>query len=103
MENGISQSPPTPQRAPVRSRDQWRDIYDTWQSSELTRRDFCDTQGLRYSTFRRWCQRFRKDTGSHTAAAPVTPPFVNLGPAAQPHWEIELTLGPDVVLRMRRS
>ncbi len=77
MENGIAQTSPTPVRTPARSREQWQALHDTWQSSALTQREFCDTQGVRYKTFRRWCRRFRKD------AAPVTPPFVNLAVSAQ--------------------
>ncbi len=91
MENGIAQTSPTPVRAPARSREQWQALHDTWQSSALTQREFCDTQGIRNKTFRRWCRRFRKDAASvQTEAAP-------------PGWNIERALGPDVVLRIRRS
>ena len=61
MENGIAQTSPTPVRAPARSREQCQALHDTWQSSALTQGKFCDTQGVRYKTFQRWCRRFRKN------------------------------------------
>ena len=108
MENGIAQaSRPAGKRAPSRSRAEWQEIYNTWQSSGQTQREFCDTQGLRHRTFEKWSRRFRKADGAPPAAAPTRQPFVELTGTvhtepAQAGWDIELELGQGVILRMRK-
>jgi hypothetical protein len=92
-----------------RNAEQWQDIIHRFEQSGQTRDAFCAKHALALSTFSRWRQRLR--------ALSVLPPlsreavsFVELSApdnevTALPSssWDVELQLGADIVLRLRRS
>ena len=90
-----------------RSEDAWRELVVRFEQSGQTREQFCLDQGLALSTFSRWRQRLRS-TVQEAATASADAVFVELAPeetlatAARPTWDVELQLGADVVLRLRR-
>jgi len=95
------------QRARIRrGEDTWRELVVRLEQSGQTREQFCSDQGLALSTFSRWRQRLRSAVqGPATPSADAV--FVELAPeealaTAAPAWDVELQLGTDVVLRLRR-
>ena len=88
-----------------RTSDQWQELFDRFARSGLTREQFCRKQGVSLSSFDRWRTKLRKGT---PIASPISEPplFAELTapPAAttSPTWDIELQLGADVFLRLRR-
>ena len=85
---------------------QWREIFDRYRDSGQSREQFCLEQGISFSTFSHWWTKLGKQTSSQPV--PVdTLLFTELTsepqPPVSPGWDIELQLGADVVLRLRRS
>ena len=88
-----------------RTRAQWRDLLALYECSGLSQQSFCDEHGLALSTFCKW----RRDLAAVAGTAePVfaevevedrTEPREQLDPESA--WDIELTLGPGMVLRIR--
>ena len=84
-----------------RSEQQWRTIFaEQAQSGESTQR-FCQRRGVGYSTFAQWKSRLSK---KDLPANPVND-FVELSAPRthrDTHWDVELTLGEGIVLRVAR-
>ena len=90
-------------RGARRSTEQWRCLIEEQQSSGLTQRVFCSRRQLAVSTFALWKGRLSaRDLTDPSAAAFVelTPPPAAL--ATPEGWEVELSLGEGVRLRVRR-
>lgn len=90
-----------------RGEDAWRELVVRFEQSGQTREQFCSDQGLALSTFSRWRQRLRSAV-QEAATASADAVFVELAPeetlaVAAPTWDVELQLGADVVLRLRRA
>ena len=103
--NAIS---PQPKRVRVsRSVDQWQSLFDQFDQSGQTRDQFCHEHGISLSSFSRWRTKLRKQTVIKPTS-PEPPLFTELTSAVQPEeapvsgWDIELQLGADVFLRLRR-
>ena len=80
-----------------RTRAQWTEVLQRFDSSGLGPHEFCQREGLAVSSFQRW----RNQIGRAPAAA-----FVELTPASTPSapattWTIELSLPNGVCLRMQ--
>lgn len=87
---------------------QWRDIIHRFEQSGQTCDAFCAEQSLALSTFSRWRQRLRAGNvpppESHQSVAFVelsAPGDVMAAPSSA-SWDVELQLGADIVLRLRR-
>lgn len=88
------------------STDQWQDIMSAYDQSGLTQEAYCARESLAPSTFYAWRHRL---SGTKRIKRPVPVPepgFIELTPP-QPQistdWDIELSLGENIVLRLRRS
>jgi len=46
-----------------RKADQWRQLITEWKSSGMTRRAWCQEQGIAYESLRRWTKRLRSTPG----------------------------------------
>lgn len=89
-----------------RSSDQWRDLFVRFRQGRKTREQFCSEQGLSLSSFDRWRAKLRKVAPTPSVIS-EKPAFVEFKPdptrqPATPAWDIELQLGADVFLRLRR-
>lgn len=91
-----------------RNNEQWQDIFHRFEQSGQTREVFCAEHALALSTFSRWRQRLRAVSASqplsHEAVSFVelsAPDDVMAAPSSAP-WDVELQLGADIVLRIRR-
>ncbi len=88
-----------------RSPAQWRELFARFKQGEQTQEQFCTEQGISLSSFDRWRAKLRK-VASTQAVIDEQPMFVELTPEAPSPvtslWDIELQLGADVFLRLRR-
>ena len=90
-----------------RGENAWRELVVCFEQSGQTREQFCAEQGLALSTFSRWRQRLRSTVQEATTPS-ADAVFLELAPeealaTAAPTWDMELQLGADVVLRLRRA
>ncbi len=91
-----------------RSIEEWRTINAQFEASGLSVQKFCAEQNLGLSTFSRWRQRLlRADADRQSPVESREALFLELdgaSPTDSPSaWEVELELGPGVVLRLRRA
>ncbi len=87
--------PQKPTNRPRRTRAQWTEILQRFESSGRDSQDFCRREGLALSSFQRW----RRQLG------PVAE-FVELTPAASSSvgttsWSLDVSLPNDVRLRFQ--
>jgi hypothetical protein len=80
-----------------RSREQWRQLIDEQQASELSQAAFCQARGIALSSFGYWKRRLARPTAPDWLELPV-----DLSGSAN-GWEIKLSLGDGVVLRLKRG
>ncbi len=76
-------------RSPRRSPSQWRTIFNRFEQSGKTIKDFCHQENLSQATFNKWCGRLRQETG--------LPGFVELQSVTDPSspaktWSIHIDL-----------
>ena len=88
-----------------RSAEQWREIQQRFEHSGQTQAAFCAAEGLALSTFTLWRRKLdssREVITNNDAAMFVALPDSNI-PVSTTQWDVELQLGADVVLRLRRG
>ena len=88
-----------------RTPDQWQAVFVQFEKSGQTREQFCHEHDISLSSFGRWRTKLRKQTSPKPLSADP-PLFAELiserQPPASPSWDIELQLGAEVFLRLRR-
>ena len=82
-----------------RGEAEWRALmadFERWDGSAVS---FCEARGVSRKTFQGWRRRL-----GLTAGKPRGKPdgFVEIAAASGPGWDVELSLGDGVVLRLRR-
>ena len=88
-----------------RSAEQWQEILQRFEHSGQTQPAFCAAEGLALSTFSLWRRKLNSSRGmipNNDAAMFVALPDSNI-PVSTTQWDVELQLGADVVLRLRRG
>jgi hypothetical protein len=99
---------PSTRRRVRRSPEQWQALLDQYESSGLSQQLFCRQSGLPYSTFTRWRSRLLCNRSVVDTAGDSPELFVELtnqaveSPSAFSGWDVELQLGEQVFLRLRR-
>jgi hypothetical protein len=86
-----------------RTAQQWSLVLEQYRHSGLTQTAFCETQGLAISSFTSALRRSRK-SDVETARTDAFVPVVLDGVAHRTPlaaWDVELTLGAGIVLRIR--
>lgn len=81
-----------------RTKAQWTEVFRRFESSGLSRRDFCRREGLALSSFQRW--------RSLIAAPEQQGQFVELIPSSTPAapaagWTLDLSLPNGASIRLR--
>ena len=94
----------SPTRRTRRSAAQWQDLIDRFEQTDQSRASFCREQSVSLGSFNRWWSKLNQPATivSHLSDEAR---FVELQSApvdSSPGWDIELQLGTDVVLRLRR-
>ena len=84
-----------------RSAVQWERLVAAQASGTLSQRAFCERRGLSYASFCNWKRRLdEKPERSANTGGFIE---VDVPPASRGYWDVELTLGEGVVLRLRRG
>ena len=83
-----------------RSALQWECLLSGQAGSGISQRVFCERRGLSHSSFYNWKRRLGEAVNGEQREAG----FIELAvePREAMQWEVELTLSPGVVLRVRR-
>lgn len=108
-----TQLPEQPQAKPqrkarvMRTRSQWQALLGEFDTGGLTRTAFCKKHRIATSSFYRWQQLLAEPADGATGFIDVTEPLSTTS-AVPPahhehdnHWQVELELGPGIVLRLR--
>lgn len=83
---------------------QWTALIESHARSGLSQRAFCEAQGVPLSTFVRALSKHRAAAEAPEvghSSAQFVPVTLDASPSA--HWELELQLGPSVVVWVRGS
>ena len=89
-----------------RTRAQWTELLKQYRASGQTQTAFCEAHRVPISSFTRALRRARDapgDTLTDDDFVPVSLEELPSTVTSQTVWDIELSLGADVVLRLRRS
>ena len=84
-----------------RTTAQWQALITDQIESGLSVNGYCEKRGIGYSTLSKWKSRLADR--SEVATQPTH--FVEVVPTealATTHWDLELTLGTDIILRLAR-
>ncbi|MDA1302317.1 MAG: transposase [Proteobacteria bacterium] len=84
-----------------RTPQQWQAIIDRQAESGQPARQFCDANGFSYHGFRRW--RTKLSVSKQVKQAPLIELSSLVGSPKRQAWEIELSLGDGMVLRLRQA
>ena len=79
------------------SRDEWQQLINEQAGGDMTQTAFCQARSLSLASFQNWKRRL--------AAEASAEPWVELGTLSEAGgsgWDIELTLGDGICLRLRR-
>ena len=86
-----------------RGEAEWRALmadFERWDGSQAS---FCEARGVSRKTFQGWRRRFGLTAGKPRGKRRAKPgDFVEIAAASGPGWDVELSLGDGVVLRLRR-
>ena len=92
-----------------RSRQEWTLIVQRFRTSGLDARTFCARERIGYASFRAWRAKLNEPPAAPKAASTLplsSVPFIDLGamsPSMSTPLHVELELGGDVVLRLKRG
>ena len=87
-----------------RTRAQWQEIIRRGEVSGQSVETFCAAESVSPASYYLWRKRLAAQEVDGTESATTPARFVELGPVtATPRgWDVELELGREVVLRLRR-
>ncbi len=91
---------------PRRRAAEWQQLVDDYIDSGLSARRYCADHDIAYASFLQWKRRL--STEVDMSPDPAAPAFLDLSALAsgEPRtnrWQIELSLGDGVVLRLERG
>jgi len=87
-----------------RTAEQWKALLERQAASAQSVEAFCRGESITTASFYRWRTRLSETAGAVEVSggdSSPSPPFVDLGTLGGGRWELELTLGGGVVLRLR--
>jgi len=87
----------------------WQEHINNWQQSQLSQKQYCERNNLGLSTFQKWKKKLHPSlatTKPKQKSLPEPESFIEIPaqsfePQSDPHWDIELSLGNDITLRLR--
>jgi hypothetical protein len=85
-----------------RTRDEWARIMEEQTESGLSQKAFCEQRGIAVGAFYNAKKRMRTKAMTPAVEAAFLGVTVEDVPLV-PRWDVELSLGDGVVLRLRRS
>ncbi len=101
MTSELSPVPVSGSRVRVcRSAEEWAGIvadHERWDGTQVS---FCASRGISVQSLQYWRRKLGFTPGSGSTGSCG---FVELSAAPEPAWDVELSLGEGVVLRLRRG
>ena len=90
-------------RGPRRTREQWSALLEQYRDSKLTQTAFCSSRDLAVSSFTSALRRAREEHVDVRSADTFVPLVLSntVEEAQASAWDVELTLGAGIVLRIR--
>ena len=82
-------------KRPRRERNEWQSLVDGFESSGQDMKAFCDNHGIRPDRLKLWQRRLKKQKFVEL------PSIEQHTPAEQGTWDVELSLGNNITLRLR--
>lgn len=83
-----------------RGEAEWRRLMSDFEGWEGTQASFCESRGVSLKSFQNWRRRLGLTPRSRVGRSDG---FVEVAVSSGPDWDVELSLGDGVVLRVRRS
>jgi hypothetical protein len=94
----MTQAPPKQYQR--RSRQQWQQLIDAFEQTDLSSAQFCQQRQLSYQSFVKWRSVLKPKTKNNSASfVEMTPPART--PSCGSDWAVELSVGDHMVLRIR--
>lgn len=97
----------TPTRKPRKTQAEWQKLVHDFATAGLSVTEFCKSREVSYPSFSKW--RAALQDGAKKTLTP-SPDFLELSAPCSAtnvslpdHYEIELVLGDNVILRIRRA
>ncbi len=94
----------SPKKWQRRTEGQWKALLERQAASGQSIEAFCRGESITTASFYRWRKQLSETTGAGEASRSDSPPaFVDLGAlgGGGEGWELELSLGSGLVLRLR--
>lgn len=103
--NLATQSTPKPKARVWRTKAQWKSLLEECAASGLTQAAFCQKHRIATSSLCKW-RKYFSDQSAASDFIDITEPLVRVPSSfsdsgCDEHWQVELELGPGVVLRVR--
>ena len=91
-----------------RTAREWEAVFAEQASSGLSQKAYCQRHGITLSAFYTARSRLKSKAGSLVPSPDAPAEFIGISvdamlAPAPPQWDVELSLGEGVVLRIRRS
>ncbi|MFT5392056.1 MAG: putative transposase [Gammaproteobacteria bacterium] len=92
-----------------RTAREWETVLAEQASSGLSQKAYCQRHGITLSGFYNARSRLKSKAGSLVPSPDAPAEFIDISldalpaPAPTRHWDVELSLGEGVMLRIRRS
>jgi len=86
----------------------WQEHMTNWQLSQLSQRQYCENNNLGLSTFQKWKKKIHPSLVSVKSKNPesfIEIPDQIFEPESESvsQWDMELSLGKNITLRLRHS
>jgi transposase-like protein len=100
-----TQSSPKQKSRLRRTEAQWKALLEEYATSGLTQAAFCQKHHIASSGLYKWRKHFARQSAESNfiditeSLGKATAPFSE--PGRDGHWQVELELGPGVILRVR--
>lgn len=94
----------TSKRCSRRTREQWQALIENYNANPIDPQTYCDRSGITINRFLIWRRRFGQSGFVELPGNPImqaSGTCVAEMPAEAKHWDIELSFGNEMTLRMR--
>lgn len=97
----------TPTRKPRKTRAEWQKLVNDFATAGQSVTDFCKSRQVSYPSFSKWRAALQEGAKKVPASSPnfleLSAPRPTTNVSLPEHYEIELVLGDQVILRIRRA
>jgi len=96
-----------PHKRTYRKHEEWRQLINKFEAGDLSTTEFCAKHGIASSGLYNWRKKFQQEHAAAQESAFIELPQIAMDEPL-PHnssdrWDVELELGNDVILRLRKA